>query len=348
MKFSFILPVYNAEKTLEACINSILNQSYCDLELICIDDCSSDGSIKIVRQFQEKDDRVQLICNDKNIGTLCSRKKGVLQACGDYILFADNDDAYELDACQILFEEINTDPTDILMYKVGLLDIGEHSSLAQRIETERLLSPIAEKYVGDNCIVIKNRISLLWNKAVKTEICKEAYQHAEDLFLTITEDRYASYLIHYYANSFRTIENILYRWNSSTGTSTKKSRTLEQYDNLCRCMWESSRAIEKFLRESGNQMLVDYYLNTGNNIGYCIDEWYKSIETDMCAEALEILMKYYDKDSIMKLLHSKMNQSKNGYDKYCSFYLKLCKSRVFRIYYFLCRKFLKRFNNECL
>jgi glycosyltransferase involved in cell wall biosynthesis len=347
MKFSFILPVYNAENTVKTCINSIRNQDKSELEIICIDDCSSDGSVVVIKELQKMDSRIVVLRNERNMGTLCSRKKGVLAASGDYILFADNDDTYLPNACSVIQKEMEKDPVDILMYGVETADLGARSiSLAAKVREETILTPIPEIYEGENCLKTKNRISLLWNKAVKASICKKAYSHAEDIYLTVTEDRYASYLIHYYAKSFRSINDRLYCWNTTTGVSTRRERNIEQFERLCRCMSDGSSAIEKLLLEINDNSLYESNKSSGNGAGYCIDEWCHSIEENKSIEALELVHKYYG-DDIFRLLHRKINYLEKERDKYESVFLMLCKSKVFRIFFFIYRKVLRAFPDEC-
>ena len=92
--FSIIIPVYNSEKYLVQCIQSILNQKYTNLEIILIDDCSTDESIKISRSFAKKCKNIKIICNKKNEGVSACRNKGIKNATGKYIIFLDSDDYF--------------------------------------------------------------------------------------------------------------------------------------------------------------------------------------------------------------------------------------------------------------
>ena len=91
-KISFITTVYNKEKYLYSFICSIQNQNLKEFELIIIDDCSSDRSLEIIKNFQKNDVRIKLIRNKKNMGTLYSRYKGAIYSKGKYIIFVDSDD----------------------------------------------------------------------------------------------------------------------------------------------------------------------------------------------------------------------------------------------------------------
>ena len=91
-KISFIASVYNKEKYLPSFISSIQNQLLKEFEIILVDDCSIDKSIEIINEFKNKDKRIKLIKNKKNMGSLYTRYNGAIHAKGEYIIFVDSDD----------------------------------------------------------------------------------------------------------------------------------------------------------------------------------------------------------------------------------------------------------------
>ncbi|MBE6149305.1 MAG: glycosyltransferase [Firmicutes bacterium] len=102
-KYSIIMPVFNSESTLEISINSVINQTYSNWELIVIDDGSTDNSFQILENFKEKDERIRIF-KQENAGPGIARNNGINKSSGDYILFLDADDYYELD----LIEKVNS------------------------------------------------------------------------------------------------------------------------------------------------------------------------------------------------------------------------------------------------
>lgn len=115
-KVSFIIPVYNAEKSIEKCINSIQKQSYKNIEIICIDDGSSDNSLLILRGLSQKDNRIKII-SQANSGPFLARKAGILSATGDYIMFVDADDKLSnKNAASIIVERFNEKSTELLQF----------------------------------------------------------------------------------------------------------------------------------------------------------------------------------------------------------------------------------------
>ena len=113
MQISVIVPVYNSEDTISACIESILNQSYTDFELIVVNDGSTDKSGKICDEYAEKDSRVTVI-HQNNRGRTAARWAGVEASVGEWISFVDSDDTLPIDALLCLSKGINAE-TDIVL-----------------------------------------------------------------------------------------------------------------------------------------------------------------------------------------------------------------------------------------
>ncbi len=113
---SVIVPVFNAEKYVNRCIDSILNQTYENLEVILVNDGSSDGSIKICEKWQKLDSRVKLI-SQENAGVSAARNKGIETATGDYVSFVDNDDWLRPEMYKNLVKQATKDNADLTFCK---------------------------------------------------------------------------------------------------------------------------------------------------------------------------------------------------------------------------------------
>lgn len=123
IKVSVIVPVYNAENFLEECMDSIVNQTLKEMEIICIDDGSSDDSLNILKNYSKMDSRV-IILNQKNRGPGAARNKALNVARGEYVAFVDADDWIEEDALRYLYE--NSNDADMLLFNsVERLPDGE-------------------------------------------------------------------------------------------------------------------------------------------------------------------------------------------------------------------------------
>ncbi len=96
-QISVIMPAYNAAKTIDSAIGSVLKQTYKDFELIVIDDCSNDNTQELIKSYAESDDRIVLLQNEKNSGVSATRNYGISRAAGKWIAFLDSDDMWRED-----------------------------------------------------------------------------------------------------------------------------------------------------------------------------------------------------------------------------------------------------------
>lgn len=101
---SVVLPVYNREETIGRAISSVLNQSYQNIELIVVDDCSNDNSLKVICEFQ--DERIRVIALKRNLGANAARNKGIMEARGEYVAFQDSDDEWDKDKLQLQIKDM--------------------------------------------------------------------------------------------------------------------------------------------------------------------------------------------------------------------------------------------------
>ena len=123
MKVSVIIPVFNAEKFLSACLESILIQTLQDYEVLVVDDCSTDDSVKIAENFLEKfDGRLKIICMEKNSGSAAEpRNVGLKFSRGEYVYFMDNDDLLMPDALETFYNAAKKFSTDVVCAEQGFI-----------------------------------------------------------------------------------------------------------------------------------------------------------------------------------------------------------------------------------
>lgn len=112
-KISVVIPVYNTEKFLRKCLDSVVNQTFKDIEIICVDDCSPDGSYKIVEEYKKKDSRITFIQHEKNLGQGGARNTGIKLAKADFIASVDSDDCIAFDMLEKLWIASNEGEYDI-------------------------------------------------------------------------------------------------------------------------------------------------------------------------------------------------------------------------------------------
>lgn len=178
-KISFIVPVYNAEKTIKRCIKSIINQTYRNIEVVCVNDGSTDNSLAILKNLQAQDSRIVII-DQKNQGSCMARKNGILRAFGDYIQSCDADD-YLLNkkSCDILIELFKKNK-NVQMIQFGHFDKikGFKNKKTTKINGVISKKELFDKYYKDFIGNANGQAVTvtLWDKIYESEIMKSAVQ----------------------------------------------------------------------------------------------------------------------------------------------------------------------------
>ena len=155
MKVSVIIPIYNTQKYLDGCFESVINQTESDLEIILVDDGSLDNSAKIINELAKKDDRITCV-HKENGGVLSARNAGLRIASGEYVTFIDGDDWVEPKYISCLLNLVESNKCEIGMNKNNYSDYNTKSN-----EEEYVVS--AEKaiewiYLGDIFVAVWNKI----------------------------------------------------------------------------------------------------------------------------------------------------------------------------------------------
>lgn len=114
MKVSIIIPVYNVEKYIARCLDSVINQTYQDIEIIVVNDATPDNSMAIIKEYAAKDSRIRIVNNPRNMGLMMTRKSGYTVVRGDYLTFVDSDDYLPLNAIELLLTKAQETGADIV------------------------------------------------------------------------------------------------------------------------------------------------------------------------------------------------------------------------------------------
>ena len=131
-KVSIIIPVYNAEKYIEKCLNSVVSQTYNNLEIIIVNDGSKDNSKTICNQFQRLDKRIAVIDNKENHGVGFSRNCGLRAAGGDYIIFVDSDDIIDNNYVEELLKSVVIDKFDLAICRLADVYINDEEEIIKK------------------------------------------------------------------------------------------------------------------------------------------------------------------------------------------------------------------------
>lgn len=176
MRFSIVVPVYQVEKYLPDCIDSILNQTFCDYEIILVDDGSKDNSLKICNEYAHKDNRIRVF-HKENGGVVSTRKLGVKVSKGDYVITVDSDDLIENDLLNKLSTIIDNYSPDVIKY-----NFRQFSGSSSFVKTNKFKNEYFDRMNIENVInaLIYDKdiygmnfgsvIYSLWTTAVKREL----------------------------------------------------------------------------------------------------------------------------------------------------------------------------------
>lgn len=163
---SVVIPVYNAEKTIKKCLNSLLEQTYSNFELICIDDGSEDASLEICRAYESRDARIRTIAQE-NVGPSRARNAGLDAARGAYVCFVDSDDYVDADYLEYLYRGLTENGVDVAT--CGLRhereDGREHGRVREFAphiaSAEEILRPYCDTYQSFTTCKLYRRSALL-------------------------------------------------------------------------------------------------------------------------------------------------------------------------------------------
>lgn len=176
IKISIIVPVYNTEKYLTDTLNSLINQTLQEIEIICVNDGSQDNSLKILNSFKEKDRRIKII-NQPNKGQSASRNVGLEAACGEYTGFLDSDDTACLDMFEKLYKKAKHLDSDITMCSITVYNeaTGETNNNDPYMSLDIFPDDFTDKnFSYQDCIDFLFRVCVTpWNKIYKTTFLKD-------------------------------------------------------------------------------------------------------------------------------------------------------------------------------
>lgn len=245
-KISIIVPVYNTEKYLVKCLDSLIHQTFENIEIVCINDGSTDASLEILKNYELMDKRIKII-EQNNKGLSETRNVGVKNASANYVMFLDSDDWIDLNACEIAYKTVIEHKADIVMW-----------SYIREFETKALPKKIFDKndeilafegkeaqmlhrrmvgLVGDELRIPENIDALVtaWGKVYRKDIIVENNVKFINTKEIGTEDALFNLYTFGYAKKIVFINEYLNHYrkdNVQSLTSNYKERLYSQWENL--------------------------------------------------------------------------------------------------------------------
>lgn len=281
-KISIIIPVYNSSAYLKRAIECCLSQSLEDIEVVFVDDKGQDDSVKIIQEYMQKDSRIKLVDNITNQGIFRAKRTGALNASGKYLMFLDPDDELELNACEILCDEIEKYDVDFVYFNGVVFDNGKQELILQSIDETKIYT-ISE--FRDFFIDSKGKW-VLWLKIYKKDMYLKALEcidGVDDKVQTnITEDVLVFYHVLNVAKNVKMLNQCFYKYYLQDTSVTK---------NLSKVGFEKSMSdyqnIALLIKNSSNKYSFD-------------DDFTKKYLTRLKKDECSFAVKYYKKDGYLK------------------------------------------------
>ena len=221
-KVSIVVPVYNVEKLLPRCLNSLINQSLRDIEIICVNDGSKDYSLKILQEFANKDERISII-DKQNEGLSVARNIGFEKAQGEFVAFLDSDDWVDLDFYEKLYNSAVKNNADIAVAGIIRTKVNKKTFILEYNEEEVTNDIYRKIELCDipECCFVWNKIYRL-DKLKSLNILFEASRIYEDMIWTPQ--------VLYGMNKIVTVPDTYYYYWRHANTLVKKSNAKTDVD----------------------------------------------------------------------------------------------------------------------
>lgn len=269
-KVSILVPVYNVEQYIDRCARSIFGQTYQNLEIIFVDDCSPDHSVGVVRQileeFPNRKKQVKVIRHEHNRGIAAARNTLIEAAMGDFIVFVDSDDWMEPDMVDVLVAKQKETGADIVSSNAFENDntLNPHFSNPKFKCKEEVL----------NFFVCLNGHHELWSRLYHRNLfvenhirCVEGDNVSEDLFVTPC--------LFWYARSVAWVNRCLYHYVINHGSLTHSKRNTAKEIKIAKEAYGNIKSLMDFFKNKDNELYVKARLSA---LKYCYGIMYPSLD----------------------------------------------------------------------
>ena len=248
---SLIIPVYNAANYLPKCLDSVIAQTYRNLEIICVNDCSPDNSLEVLQKYAQKDFRIRVI-DKKNGGVSAARNDGLTAASGEYVMFVDADDWIDPETCQLAADAIAGHQADVVLWSYVSENRG-NQSFKKLFDGNRIFDEaecrmrLHRRFVGiygDELAhpELADALCPVWGKLYKRSVIQKSGAKFVDLSEIGTyEDGLFNLQVFGEVQKAVYLDKCLYHYRrDNTGSATSKNNPslFSQWQNLYRRMQE--------------------------------------------------------------------------------------------------------------
>lgn len=288
-KISVIIPCYNVEKYLRQCLESVVNQTMQDIEIICVDDGSSDSTLDILNEYQKKDSRLQVI-TQKNAGAGAARNNGLKIAQGQYLSFLDSDDFFELDMLEEAYKSAEEYRADFVVFNSDQYHMDNDSFVnvdwVVRKKDIPPYMPFTYRQLTDN--VFKTFVGWAWDKLYRRSFVLENKLYFQEQ--RTTNDMLFVFSALVAAKRIAVVDKILVHQRRGGAESLSVTR-----EKSWHCFYNALTALKKHLEEEGifwelEQDYINYALHFSLwHLNTLAEPTHQLLQDKLCTEWFEAL-----------------------------------------------------------
>lgn len=246
IKVSVILPVYNVSAYLRQCMDSVVNQTLRDIEIICVDDGSTDDSVDILKEYAQKDSRVKVI-EQANAGAGAARNTGLGIAKGEYLSFLDSDDFFEPDMLEKAWSKAKEGDADFVVFRSDQYreDLDKFVQVGWTLREKQLppYRPIYFRNITGN--VFKVFVGWAWDKLYKREFVERRRLKFQEI--RTSNDMLFVFSAVAFADRIEIVDEVLAHQRRNNPNSLSNTR-----EKSWQCFHEALAALKKALKDNGN------------------------------------------------------------------------------------------------
>lgn len=317
---SVVVPVYNVEMYLKECLDSLINQTFKDIEIICVNDGSTDNSLNILNEYASRDERIKVFSKE-NSGPGSTRNYGIDNAQGEYLLFVDSDDWLDLDAIKILYETSKSQDLDLLIFLAEDYDDLQDKFYEEDYYNNSLLPNSFDETVFNHRDIQKYLFSIAvvpYNKLYRRSILEKYHiRFPENIFFednpfhyeVLLSSRKMSILRKHFVMRRR-------REDSITSDIDKKFLDVIEISNMVPDVFRKHNLFNEYVVQ-----IVDFKLRY-------VSMWYDLIEEKFKPQYWELMH-----DDFLRIYNDKQQHNlflNNLVDKYREFYLAALESNSYQ------------------
>lgn len=297
---SIIVPVFNREKYLKRCLESILSQTLSDIEIICINDCSKDNSLAILKQYAESDSRIKIIDFKENKGVSFARNEGIKASGGKYIAFVDSDDFIDPDFYKKLYTEAKKSGSDIV--KGNIYNYNDDTNKS-----------CLSDFYNMNSKIRKN--SAYFYYGFTSAIYKTKFIKDNNIFfpegINYFEDPYFSIKCINHTDNISIVEDAIYYYTENPDSLSKKHTSKKAYEDMKTAIFTTAGFLNNSSISKEKYLIIFKFLS-GFILNHCCSSPLKEMQEEAPEDILKLIdnIKFKDvKEEIFKSALKRLNGS---------------------------------------